>query len=265
MNEAELLFTEILNCDRVSLFQGRNLILDKDKAFLAASCLKRRIKGEPIQYILGKTEFMGLEFKVDRNVLIPRPETEILVEKAIDLVHSSEFKVHSILDIGTGSGCIAISLAKLLPHVNITAVDVSEEALEIARQNASLNNVKVNFLISDLFNSHELKTMNYELIISNPPYIPVAEIDDLQPEVRWEPRVALDGGIDGLVFYRKIAASAWVYLKEGGFLITEMGFSQSKKIENIFQKSLNFEIIDKIKDYNDIDRVMILRKIRKNG
>ncbi len=262
MNESELLFTELLDCDRLSLYFNRNVKLNKDKASVISSTLKRRLSGEPIQYILGKTEFMGLEFKLTPDVFIPRPETEILVEKTMNIVHSKEFIVHSILDIGTGSGCIAISLAKFLPNTKITAIDISENAINIAKQNALLNNVKINFLASNLFSNYELRTTNYELIISNPPYIPSDEINNLQPEVKYEPRIALDGGKDGLDFYRKIIAGAKDYLTEGGFLITEMGFNQKEKIENIFQKAKIFQIIEIIKDYNNIDRVMV---VRKNG
>jgi len=265
MNEAEFLFTEVLNCNRLSLFLNKESLLDKEKSTLIASVLKRRIKAEPIQYILGKTEFLGLEFKVNKDVFIPRPETEILVETAIKIVQSSEFIVHSILDLGTGSGCIAIALAKFLPNITITATDISEKAIEIAKQNSILNNVKINFLLSDLFNNYELRTKNYELIISNPPYIPTTEIANLQPEIRYEPAIALDGGRDGLDFYRRIVDLAPNYLNKCGFLIMEMGFNQRKSIENIFKKSGNFQIIEIVKDYNNIDRVIVARKIGENG
>lgn len=293
MNETELLFSEILNCDRMSLYQNKDLSLDRDKSLLIASALKRRMAGEPIQYILGKADFMGFEFKVNSDVFIPRPETEILVETAVGLVHSQKSMVHSILDIGTGSGCIAVSLAKLITNASITAVDISEKAIEVAKQNALLNNVKINFLVSNLFSNNKLRTIsakniggsppqylagspifmesakicggNFDLIVSNPPYISVAEIESLQPEVRSEPRIALGGGSDGLDFYRRIISSASLYLKASGFLIMETGFNQRKKIENIFQKSGNFEIIEFIKDYNNLDRVIVARKIRKNG
>ncbi len=263
MNEAELLFTDILNCNRLSLYLNRDLHLDKDKSSFISSTLKRRISCEPIQYILGKTEFMGLEFKVSPAVFIPRPETEILVETAISIVQGSWSMVHGlkILDIGAGSGCIAISLAKLLPHANITAIDISEKAIRIAQQNTTLNNVKINFFLSDLFSNYELQTMNYELIVANPPYIPTAEIETLQPEIKYEPRIALDGGKDGLDFYRRIISDSLHYLKEGGFLIMEMGFNQKDHIKNIFQKSANYKIIEVIKDHNNIDRVIVA----KNG
>jgi len=259
MNEIELLFTELLNCNRLDLYLNEGLRLDRDKSGLISSVLKRRISGEPIQYILGKTEFMGLEFRLNRDVFIPRPETEILVETAIKIVHGSRFMVHGILDLCTGSGCIAVSLVKFIKNVRVTATDISNEALEIAKQNALLNNVEVNFLQSNLFVNHELRTMNYELIISNPPYISTTDIKNLAPEIKYEPRIALDGGKDGLGFYRKIINQSPYYLKEGGFLIMEMGFNQKEAIKNIFQNSGNFQIIEIIKDYNNIDRVIVAR------
>ncbi|MFH1888652.1 MAG: peptide chain release factor N(5)-glutamine methyltransferase [Candidatus Omnitrophota bacterium] len=260
MNEAELLFTDILNCDRASLYLNRDAVLDETSSRFVCGVLKRRAKGEPIQYILGKAEFMGFSFMVNRDVLIPRPETEILVETAIKVIHSSGFKVHSILDIGTGSGCIAVSLAKFLQDTEITATDISHKALAIARQNAILNKVEINFLQSDIFSGHELRTMNYELIISNPPYIPIAEIETLQPEVGYEPRIALDAGQDGLFFYRRIIKEAPRYLREGGFLIMETGFDQKKAIKNILQKSGYFEIMEWVKDYSGLDRVVVAKK-----
>lgn len=263
MNEAELLFTEILDCDRLSLYRNKNLPLDKDKSFLIASALKRRMKAEPIQYILGKADFMGFEFRVNKDVLIPRPETEILVEATIKLARSQKPEATSILDVGTGSGCIAVSLARLIKNCNLTAVDISAKAINIARRNASLNAVagKINFITDDFFNLRPaacgLQPDSFDVIISNPPYIPTEEIGNLQAEVRHEPRIALDGGIDGLDFYRRIAVEAAGYLKKEGFLAIEIGFGQREEIENIFHKSGNFEIIEVIKDYNKIDRIMI--------
>ncbi|MDD4894682.1 MAG: peptide chain release factor N(5)-glutamine methyltransferase [Candidatus Omnitrophica bacterium] len=266
MNEAELLFTDILNCSRPSLYLDKDTPLDKAQSYFVSGVLKRRIKGEPIQYILGKAEFMGLEFKLAPDVLIPRPETEILVEKTIEMARSPEVAARSILDIGTGSGCIAVSLAKNLPGVEITAVDICEKAIKIARRNALLNNVKINFLKSDLFDNRQLKADNYGIIVSNPPYIPAAEIDALQPEIKYEPRLALDGGKDGLDFYRRIINSAHLYLKENGLLIMEIGFNQKEAVKNIFKVCGYFEIIDEVKDYNNIDRIVIAKKReRTNG
>ena len=261
MNEAELLFTDILNYDRHRLYTDKNILLDKGKRQLISQALRRRINGEPIQYIIGKAQFLGLEFKVKKDVLIPRPETEILVETVTKFVSSFRSKVLkvSILDIGTGSGCIAVSLAKLLTDVEITATDISNEALEVAKQNALLNNVEVNFIQSDLFAYSALRTAHYDMIVSNPPYIPTGAIDKLQPEVRYEPRIALDGGEDGLDFYRRLIPESPRYLKPAGFLIMEIGDKQKEVIEKIFQKYDNFEIIDIVRDYNNIDRVIVAR------
>jgi release factor glutamine methyltransferase len=160
-----------------------------------------------------------------------------------------------------------VSLAKFLPNARITATDISESALSIARQNAILNNVsdKINFFASDLFTEYGIRTTEYDLIVSNPPYICSRDIDALEPEVRREPRIALDGGRDGLDFYRRIINSAPRYLSKGGLLIMEMGFGQCKEIKNIFQKSGQFNIIEVIRDYNNIDRVIVARKAAANG
>jgi len=262
MDEAEVLFSEILNCDRASLYLKQNLRLNALEALKISEALKRRIRGEPIQYILGKTEFMGLEFKVTPDVLIPRPETEVLVEKVIELVTKAQrHKTTSlkILDLGTGSGCIAVSLAKLISNVRIDAIDISEKALKIAKENAKLNNVKVNFIQADLFQAYSLRLKVYSLIVSNPPYVAASEIDGLQVEVRREPRIALSAGEDGLDFYRRIIIDSSRYLKKGGYLFLEMGFAQKNKIKNIFQKSKKFQIIEVVRDYNNIDRVIIAK------
>ena len=256
MNEAELLFSEVLGCDRIDLYLDKAKLVDKDKLRLISSVLKRRIKGEPIQHILGKTEFMGLEFKVNPDVLIPRPETEILVETALKYINKE--KGTRILDLGTGSGCIAVSLYKNSVDSAIDASDVSNKALEVAGENACLNNAKINFIQSDLFNALGYK--EYDMIISNPPYIVSAEIRKLQPELRFEPVLALDGGTDGLDFYRRIIVGAPDYLKNGGWLILEIGFGQKSAIEKIFLDSGRFEIAGVIKDYNNIARVIIARK-----
>jgi release factor glutamine methyltransferase len=170
------------------------------------------------------------------------------------------------MDIGTGSGNIAISLAKLLEKCRILAVDISKEAIDVARNNALLNNVssKINFVNQDFSNLQpatcNLQPFSFDFIVSNPPYIPTQEIEALQPEVKYEPHMALDGGKDGLDFYRRIINKAPRYLRKDGFLIMEMGFNQKNAIKNIFQKTGYFEIIELIKDYNNIDRIIIAKK-----
>ena len=264
MRESELLFTSILRCDRMSLYLRRNSLLNKCQSMLVSSVLRRRISGEPIDYILGKTEFMGLEFKVNADVLIPRPDTEILIDTVLKkvAVQNTDISTLRILDIGTGSGCIAVSLAKFLPAANIFATDISGKALSIAKANARLHNIKdrLKFINCNLLNCDELRTLNYHFIVSNPPYIPSAQIAYLQPEVQREPRIALDGGEDGLDFYRSIVRDAPAHLNAKGFLIMEMGYNQGKAIKNIIQDSADFEIIEIVKDYANIDRVVVARK-----
>ena len=264
MNETELLFTNLLNCDRASLYLNKDLRLDRSKSSVIAGALKRRINGEPIQYIIGKTEFMGLEFIVTPDVLIPRPETEILVETVLNQLSafSCQHSALNILDLGTGSGCIAVSLAKFLANAHVDAIDISEEALSVAKQNAALNSVEINLFLGDLFIPAYclLPTAYYDLIIANPPYISTVEIETLQAEIQYEPRVALDGGKDGLDFYRRIIGVSCAYIKGNGLLIMEIGFDQAEPIKNIFKNSNKFEIIEIVKDYNGIDRVIVGRK-----
>lgn len=263
MKEAELLFTGVLDCDMLSLRLNRGRRLRKEEASFIASALRRRIAGEPLQYILGKSEFMGLKFKVDPRALIPRPETELLVEKTIELVASCKAQVASlnILDLGTGSGCIAVSLAKLLPGAKISATDISADALEVAEENARLNNVSIKFLQSDLFTNYQLGITNYDIIISNPPYIAEDEIDTLQPEIQYEPGIALNGGEDGLDFYRRLAAESSGYLNEKGLLILEMGFGQADRIRALFRQSGKFIEKETVRDYNNIERILVLERV----
>jgi release factor glutamine methyltransferase len=251
------------------LYQNLGLKLSSRDSEIISGVFKRRINGEPLQYILGKTEFMGLEFKVDKNVLIPRPETEILVETAIQYAtqrpRDPETQLH-ILDIGTGSGCIAVSLVKLIKDIKVTATDISDKAITVAKENAALNKVedKIDFIRQDLFGLQpvacSLQPNLFDFIVSNPPYIPSAEIETLQREVRFEPRIALDGGREGLDFYRRIIKEAPSYLVKEGYLILEIGFNQKNKVENIFYSSKDFEIIEIVKDYSNIDRVVVAQR-----
>ena len=261
MNEAELLFCETLNYDRMSLYLNKDKILNKERLRPISSALRKRIKGEPIQYIIGKAEFMGFEFRVTPDCLIPRPETEILVETAIKIVRRMSEEAE-ILDLGTGSGCIAISLARLIPGTKITATDISAAALKIARLNAKSNNVNIVFLKGALFQACGLRPKAYDLIISNPPYVASSQIKRLQPEVQFEPVTALDGGKEGLDFYKRIINDAPQYLKKRGFLIFEIGFNQADAVKKNLQNSGYFEIIEVIKDYSNLDRVIVSKKLK---
>jgi release factor glutamine methyltransferase len=262
MNETELLFTEVLGCSRMELYQEKKKPVSRENLSRISRVLRRRISGEPIQYILGHTEFMGLEFSVNPDVLIPRPDTEVLVEAVLNYVTNSldyKFGGPRILELGTGSGCIAVSLARSLSASDITATDISLAALEVAEDNAWKNGVenRINFYACDLFGSPRLRGQIYDLIISNPPYIKSKVIPTLEKEVQFEPRVALDGGEDGLDFYRRIIREAPPYLERGGLLVLEIGFEQKKEVERIFDSSQIFKVKEVIKDYNNIDRVII--------
>ncbi len=255
--------TQLLKCDRASLYLMRDSIPDGDLSVKLADALQRRIGGEPIQYILGSTEFMGFFFTVTPACLIPRQETEILVETAIRYGRtvSNASRRIDVLDIGTGSGCIAVSLAKSLES-GVAAVDISEEALRIARANARYHGVEgaIDFVCADFFSAgfRRWPPGFFDMVVSNPPYIPSQQIDTLSIEVRHEPRRALDGGSDGLSFYRMIAGESAVCLKRRGFLLVEIGFDQAEDVRNIFQNSRKFEIIEVIKDYSGMDRVVVV-------
>lgn len=262
MNEGELIVTNLLDCPRHELYL-KSRPLDAEQKKRLSKILKRRLEGMPLQYILGCSEFMGIKFKVDKCVLIPRPETEILVETTIKKglrVKGQGLSV-KILDIGTGSGCIAVSLAKFLPNAQITAVDISCGALSIALENAKLNNAagRIKFIQSNLFSIFDIRYSIFDIIVSNPPYIRSGDIKDLPKEVQYEPKIALDGGCDGLNYYRRIIKESPSFLGEGGLLIMELGMGQLEQVKNISEQSKRFIFIEAIKDYNEIDRVIVLQ------
>ena len=261
MNESQFLFTQILNCSLDQLYLERERRLKPKEADCLLDAFRRRLRFEPIQYILGKTEFMGEEFRLTPDVFIPRPETEILVETVIAYANHMPPTDYRILELGTGSGCIAICLAKLLPNFNITATDISQAALNLAKENARIHNVdnKINFLRSNLCDSLPKGDMQFAICVCNPPYIPTTEIDNLEPELGYEPRIAFDGGKDGLDFYRRIIPQVPGYFKKGSFLILEMGFNQCAAIKNLFNSLKEYRIIEIVKDYHNIDRVIIAR------
>ncbi len=209
---------------------------------------KERASGRPLWYVVGDTDFYGLKIKVDEGVLIPRPETEELTYKSINAIKDGD----RVLDLCTGSGCIAIAI-KANKNCSVDAVDISEKALKTAEENAALHGLEINFILSDLFEKVEGE---YDVIISNPPYIPTDDIKDLDKEVKREPILALDGGADGLDFYRRIAEGFSSRLKEGGKLFLECGIGQTKDIQNIFggYKSTAYN------DVNDIDRIVVIEK-----
>jgi len=215
----------------------------------------------PLQYILGKEKFFGLDFIVNEDVFIPRPETEILVQTVLDTIHDPRSTIHEfrILDLCTGCGCIAIALTKNAQKCKIFASDISEEAIKIARNNAAINGVSgdITFIESDLFK--DIKGL-FDIVVTNPPYVAQPEFETLQKEVLKEPRLALDGGRDGLDFYRKIFERAPQYLNNGGYLIAEIGYGQRSAVKEIIEKAGGYKLIDVKEDQHLIDRVIVAKR-----
>lgn len=254
---AELLLADILNCKRLDLYLKFDKPLSEEETAKYRDRIVRRGKYEPLQYITGKVEFAGLEFMVNPSVLIPRPETELLVEAVVNAVNkNSELK---ILDIGTGSGIIGISLCKFLEKVNVTAIDISGDAIKTAEQNAAVQEVseRIKFIRADIANGViELSENKFDLIVSNPPYISAAEYETLQNEIlMYEPKQALTDHGDGLNFYRVISSFAAGNLAPGGKLYFEIGKDQHAKITEIMKQN-GFGNIGLKKDYSEIERVI---------
>ncbi len=260
---AERLLAHALKMDRVNLYLNSDRPLTGDELNRFKGYLKRRLQNEPLQYILGEAEFMSLPFQVKPGVLIPRPETEILVEtvleKCKEKFHSE--KIINILDIGTGSGCIAISLAKYLKQSRITALDKSAEAINVAFSNARINEVsaQIQFLTIDLMkivNSDKLSG-RYDVLVSNPPYISAAELENLPKEIKqFEPEIALTDNKDGLDLFREIAQIASMLLKPSGFIAVEVGLGQAERVKNIFSTN-GFSNVYIHKDLNGIERALL--------
>lgn len=218
--------------------------------------------GRPLQYITGSQEFMGLDFYVSEGVLIPRPDTEILVEEVIRL--SGGFEKPVIADIGCGSGAISVSLAKYLKEAKVYSLDISGTALEIGRMNAKSNGVEENieFVESDIFSALEDSGIMFDIIVSNPPYIRKKDIEELHLQVRgYEPLTALDGGVDGLDFYRRITKESLAFLKSGGYLAYEVGHDQAGDVKRIMEACGGFEGLRILCDLAGIERVVIGRKL----
>lgn len=319
--QGELILAHVLRLPRLQLYLRFDQVLAEGEVAAARELVQRRGRREPLQQILGTTNFCGLDLWVTPDVLIPRPETELLAERAVvflkaiqtdrkpkaegrtnaerripnespvdvagenqekvgsslgprisDLVRPSDFELRnsdqslptsapSILDLGTGSGCLPIYLAHVLPSVRVTTVDISPAALTVARENARRHGVldRVEFLEGDGFAALS-SGLKFDLIISNPPYIPSAEIETLEPEVRdHDPRLALDGGVDGLDFYRRIAAEAPSWLKAGGKLMLELGHDQATAVRELYERQM--WIVEAIEpDYSRIPRILIARR-----
>lgn len=257
--DAETLLLHVVGKDRAWLIaHGDDELSDEDAARFSR-LIERRFGGEPIQYITGEQEFYGLPFRVTPDVLIPRPETEHLVEKVLSL--AAEFSEPRIVDVGTGSGAIAVVLAHQLPQAQIIALDISATALHVARGNAERNGVaeRVRFVESDLLAAVALE--KFKVVVSNPPYVPTTDRESLSVEVReHEPGLALFAGDDGLDVYRRLIPAAFPMLEAGGFLVMEIGYGQSQAIEELLTHA-GFEQIEFVPDLRGIPRVACGRRI----
>lgn len=249
--DAQLLLCNVLNIDRVSLFLRYEKEIDELMKARFDALLERRRLQEPLNYIIGKREFYSNDFLVNHDVLIPRPETELIIDVAKKYIDKD---IKNIIDIGTGSGVIAITLKLIFPNINITASDISEDALKIAKRNAEIHKVKLDFVISDALQNIQ---NNFQMIVTNPPYVKSSFIED-DLSLAYEPRRALDGGESGLEVIKKILEEAKEKIDTGGLIIMEHGFDQAEDVKSIAKK-YNFDCLCNIKDINDHPRVSILK------
>ena len=250
--DAEVLLCGVLNITRNKLITLRQETLNQEQYKKYQKYINRRIAREPVAYILGKTEFMGLQFKVNNTVLIPRQETELIVDIANDIIKKNN--ISTVLDLCTGSGCIAVSIAKYNPNILVTSVDISSKALSIAKENALINEVsqQINFIESNMFNN--IVGKKFDIIISNPPYVMLDEYKKLEKEIFFEPKIAFLAGTDGLDFYRVIAEKVKYFLNKDGVLLLELNANISLQIVDLFR---NFIFTKIRKDYSGLDRILI--------
>ena len=254
--EASSLLAFVIKEDAAFLIAHSNDSLAAPYKMMFDACVRRRAKHEPFQYIVGRQEFYGLDFDVTPDVLIPRPETEILVEKAIDLL--SHIDTPRFYEIGVGSGCISVSIVHSIKTASGVGVDISGKALSVATRNAETNNVadRLTLRQGDLFDGLNER---FQMIVSNPPYIPIAELAALQPEVRdFEPHTALSGGDDGLDVIRRIVTGAPEFLETQGYLLLEIGFDQAERVVDLFDQTL-WQPPETLPDLQQIPRVVIAR------
>ncbi len=264
---AELLLARSLNLSREGLYRSLHDLLEEKEREALEKMVQRRISGEPLQYILGQQEFWSIDLKVDSRVLIPRPETELLIEQSLPILSEISLKRDPcVLEIGTGSGAIAIALAKEVKNIFLIATDISRDAVVLAKENARSAGVldRIKFVTGDLFSPFLPKKgrTTFDLILSNPPYIVRRKINMLAEEVKdHEPRIALDGGEDGLAFYRDIIPEASFYLREGGWLVLEVALGQGGDVSEMIKGVGHFLEPQCIPDLSGIGRVVKAQKL----
>ncbi|MDR0956835.1 MAG: peptide chain release factor N(5)-glutamine methyltransferase [Endomicrobium sp.] len=251
--DSELLLSYVLQIKQTRLPLVRNQKLTNNQILRYEKCILRRSKREPIAYITGFKGFMNFEFKVNKSVLIPRPETELLVEIALELAKNENKE--SVLDLCTGSGCIAISLAKLRKFKNIVASDINSNALKVAKKNSQINNVfNIKFVKSDMFDN--INGERFDIIISNPPYVSKEEYDLLESELKYEPKLALIAQDDGMFFYKEISSKALNYLNNDGFILLELNANKFHEIRHIFLSNSKYKNVEIMNDYSGLSRIL---------
>jgi release factor glutamine methyltransferase len=261
---AELLLAQCLGFSRETLYANLRREIQTEEKKALDELLRRRMAGEPLQYLLGHQEFWSVDLKVDPRVLIPRPETEVLVDQALSILATPSGRVPRVLDIGTGSGAIVIALTNEFEEIFAVATDISQEALQVAKDNARKVGVgqRIRFVRGDLLHPFRPLTDGvFDLILSNPPYICRSDIEELTREVKdHEPRLALDGGEDGLDFYRRMSRQVPSYLRKGGWLLVEIGQGQGTEISTLFEQSGCFSAPELVRDLSGIERVIKVQK-----
>ena len=260
---AELLLVHALDCKRIDLYTRFDQITPPAALDRFRELIRQRAGRRPTQYLLGRCEFMSLEFAVNEHVLIPRPETELLVEAACR--HAAAMASPRVADVGAGCGCIGLALAHRATDARVFLTDISEPALRVARANAKALGVdaRAAFLHGDLFEPIEKRGLRagLDMVASNPPYVAAGEFETLPPEVRdHEPRLALDGGPDGLDFYRRFVTQAPDFLKPSGFLLLEMPDGRANPIRSLVDESATLDVVEIIKDYGRVERVLVAQR-----
>ncbi len=267
--EAEYLLAHALKCDKKDIIINHDRVLINNEVGLFKELIDRRLKREPSQHIIGEEEFWGLSFKVTKDVLIPRPETQLLIKEALNEAKKQdgpEDRSRRIIDLCTGSGCIAVCMAVELPESKVYAIDISDKALLVAGENAKKHGVdkRITFLEGDLLNPMEPLGLKgkIDLFLSNPPYVSKKMMEVLQPEIElYEPMLAVEGGEDGFDYYRRIIPEAAQYLKPGGYLILEIGYGQRDGTISLIEQEKVFKGIEVKKDFAEIDRVVKAQRI----
>ncbi len=257
---AEMLLSHVLGLKRIELYTHHDTEVAKSDLEKLHALVKRAGLNEPVAYLVGKTEFYSIEIEVSKDCLIPRPETELLVQRAIEFLRTRD-GIQSVCDLCTGSGCIAVAIAKNFPKADIIATDISDQALKIANRNVEKYNLqeRIKLLSGDLFDPviPQLDTGKFDLIISNPPYVSEIEYEKLDKNVKeYEPRIALFAGEDGLDIYKRIIEKADKYLKPKAALLFEIGYSQGSSVRSLLEKTQCFSDITIEKDFNDNDRIV---------